>query len=156
MRGWPTWDPNLAWTILLLAITIAVHVTGIVIIASLIERIIAKLPKLDVTHLGTSITSITLIVIVALWLAVLHGIECFVWAVAYLHLGAFSFSADAALYSVDSMITRGASGFELDKQWRMMGATEGGDGVLLFGISTAFLFYAMLRIWGKEDKSDTP
>jgi len=150
MQEWAAWDPVLGWTILLLALTTAIHVTGIVLIAGAIERIIAKLPQLDVTHIGTSIVSIALIVVVALALAVLHGVECVVWAVAYLHLGALTTPADAALYSVDSMITRGASGIDLGPQWRMMGATEGGDGVLLFGISTAFLFYAMLRIWGKD------
>jgi len=152
MQEWAAWDPVLGWTILLLALTTAIHVTGIVLIAGAIERIIAKLPQLDVTHVGTSIISIALIVVVALRLAVLHGVDCAVWAVGYLHLGALAAPADAALYSADSMITRGASGFDLDVQWRMMGATEGGDGVLLFGISTAFLFYAMLRIWGKDDQ----
>jgi len=152
MHDWASWDPSLGWTILLLTLTIAIHVTGIVLIAGAIERIIAKLPQLDVTHVGTSIVSIVLIVIVALGLAVLHGVECAVWAVAYLHLGALASPADAALYSVDSMITRGASGINVDTQWRILGATEGGGGVLLFGISTAFLFYAMLRIWGKDDQ----
>src|SRR5690349_446278 len=131
MYGWIAWDPSLGWTLLLLAITVATHVTGIVLIASGIEWIIAKLPKLDVTHVGTSTISIALIVVVALSLAVLHGVECAVWAVAYLRLGALSSPADAALYSVDSMITRGASGIDLAPQWRMMGATEGADGVLL-------------------------
>lgn len=152
MHAWSAWDPSLDWSILLFAITVAIHVTGIVLIAAAIERIIAKLPKLDVTHVGTSIISIALMVAIALWLAVLHGIESFVWAVAYLRLGALSSPAEAALYSLDSMITRGGSGLDLDIHWRMMGATEGGDGVLLFGLSTAFLFYAMLRIWGKDER----
>ena len=152
MHEWAAWDPVVGWTILLLALTITIHVTGIVLIAGAIERIMAKLPKLDVTHVGTSIISIALIVVVALGLAVLHAIDCAVWAVVYFHLGALAAPADAALYSVDSMITRGASGIDLDVQWRMMGAAEGAGGVLLFGISTAFLFYAMLQIWGKDDQ----
>jgi len=150
MREWTAWDPHLELTLVLLAITIAIHVTGVVLLASGMEWVIGKLPKLDVTHVGTSIVSITLIVVVALGLAVLHGLECVIWAETYLRVGALTSPADAILYSVDSMITRGASGIDLGPQWRMMGATEGGDGVLLFGISTAFLFYAMLRIWGKE------
>ena len=43
----------------------------------------------------------------------------------------------AMLYSVDSMSTRGASGLTLQRYWRMMGALEAGDGMLLFGNSTA-------------------
>jgi hypothetical protein len=86
-------------------------------------------------------------VAVALSLGVLHAIESLLWAVVYVRLGALPSPADAALYSVDSMTTRGASGLQLDRQWRMMGATEAGDGMLLFGISTAFLFYMMQRLW---------
>ena len=42
------------------------------------------------------------------------------------------------------MTTRGASGLEVAEEWRLMGALEASDGMLLFGISTAFLF-AVLR-----------
>jgi hypothetical protein len=65
----------------------------------------------------------------------------------YVRLGALPSPADAALYSVDSMTTRGASGLQLATRWRLMGAAEAGDGMLLFGISTAFLFYVMQRVW---------
>jgi len=50
---------------------------------------------------------------------------------------------EALLYSVDSITTRGASGLMLDRSWRMMGALEAADGMLLFGISTAFIFGLM-------------
>ena len=150
MHDWSAWTPSLGWSLLLFAITLTIHVAGVVLIAGAIEWAIARLPKLDVTHLGTIAISIALIVAVALWLAVLHGFECVIWALVYLHVGALPTPADAVLYSVDSMTTRGASGLTMDAQWRMMGATEGTDGVLLFGISTAFLFYAMLRIWNKD------
>jgi hypothetical protein len=47
------------------------------------------------------------------------------------------------LYSVDSITTQGASGLMLERGWRMMGALEAADGMLLFGISTAFIFAVM-------------
>jgi hypothetical protein len=34
----------------------------------------------------------------------------------------------------------------LGRQWRMMGAMEAVDGVMLFGITTAFLF-AVMQVW---------
>ena len=97
--------------------------------------------------------AIILIMAIAMSLAVLHAMESLVWAIAYVRLGALPSPADAALYSVDSMTTRGASGMQLATQWRMMGATEAGDGMLLFGISTAFLFYVMLRLWRSDSLS---
>jgi len=78
---------------------------------------------------------------------VLHGIECAIWAVAYLRLGAFDSAMDALFYSLDSMSTRGTSGLTLQRPWQMMGALEAIDGMLLFGVSTAYLFSVMQVYW---------
>ena len=80
-------------------------------------------------------------------LAVLHGIEAAIWAAACLWLGALGSPVDVMLYSVDSMSTRGASGLTLQRHWRMMGALEAGAGMLLFGISTAYIFAMMQVYW---------
>jgi hypothetical protein len=61
----------------------------------------------------------------------------------YLWLGALGSPETAILYSLDSMATRGASGFMLQPHWQMLGALEAADGMLLFGISTAFIFTVM-------------
>src|SRR5437870_4709506 len=82
---------------------------------------------------------------VGLLLALLHGIEAAIWAAECLWLGALGSSIDAMLYSVDSMTTRGASGLMLQRHWRMMGALEAADGMLLFGISTAYIFAILYR-----------
>ena len=78
-----------------------------------------------------------------LLLTALHGIEAALWAAAYLWLGALGSPEAAILYSVDAMATRGASGLTLQPHWRMMGALEAANGMLLFGISTAFIFTIM-------------
>jgi hypothetical protein len=93
--------------------------------------------------------SIGIIVAVALLLSVLHAFESTIWALVYVYLGAFPTIADATLYLVDSMTTRGSTGLHMANQWRMMGATEAGNGMLLFGISTAFLFAVMAGLWKK-------
>ena len=84
---------------------------------------------------------------VGLLLAVLHGIEAAVWAAAYWWLGALDAPEAAMLYSINSISTRGASGLMVEQSWRMMGALEAIDGMLLFGISTAFVFAVMQAFW---------
>ena len=84
---------------------------------------------------------------VGLLLAVLHGIEAAIWAAAYVWLGALNSPKDAILYSLDSMTTRGASGLMLEQHWQMMGALEAANGMLLFGISTAYIFALMQVYW---------
>jgi len=147
MHGWGAWEASWIWSLALVAITVAIHAAGVVLIANAIERIKANLLRRGLAYLDKAPGTIALMVAVALSLGVLHAIESLLWAMVYVWLGALPSPADATLYSVDSMTTRGASGLQLDSQWRMMGATEAGDGMLLFGISTAFLFYVMQRLW---------
>ena len=45
------------------------------------------------------------------------------------------------------MTTRGASGLTLERHWQMMGALEAAGGMLLFGISTAYIFAVMQAYW---------
>jgi hypothetical protein len=147
VQNWGAWGASWAWSLALVAITIAIHVAGIVLIADAIERIRPKLLRRGFAYLDSVPGTIVIIIAVALFLAMLHAIEALIWAIVYVQLGALPSPADAALYSVESITTRGSSGLQLAGQWRMMGGTEAGDGMLLFGISTAFLFYVMLRLW---------
>jgi hypothetical protein len=144
-QTWGTWSSSWMWSLPLVAITVAIHAFGVVFIRSGIERF--RTADRRPAFLYTTIGSVSIIVIVALLLATLHAIESLIWASVYILIGAIPTPADAALYSLDSMTTRGASGLMLSPQWRMMGATEAGDGMLLFGISTAFLFYVLQRLW---------
>lgn len=146
MQSWSIWTGSWIWSLVLIAITITTHVGGVGLILNAIERFRTRLQS-NATYLGSTPATIAAIVAVALGLALLHGIESLTWAIAYVWLGAFASPAEAALYSVDSMTTRGASGLVPVEHWRMMGAVEAGDGMLLFGISTAFLFYVMQRLW---------
>jgi hypothetical protein len=60
------------------------------------------------------------------------------------------------LYSVDTFTTRGASGLLLDSEWLLMGALEAADGMLLFGISTAFLFAVLHRVVALVERLEKP
>ena len=152
MNGWSAWNASTIWSLALIALTIVIHAVGVVFIAFAIERVAARRGPVDHLMRVSSLAAIGVIVGVALLLVILHGIECFAWAYAYALLGALPNPADALLYSVDSMTTRGSSGLRLEQEWRMMGAVEAGDGTLLFGVSTAFLFYLMQRLWRYDSR----
>jgi hypothetical protein len=139
---------NWIWGLLLIALTMVIHGTGVLWIALADARIrvrIERQNRLRPRHVSASIVG--LIGVVGLLLAVLHGMEAVLWAAAYWWLGALRSPADAILYSVDSISTRGASGLMLSPPWRLMGALEAVDGMLLFGISTAFVFTMMQTYW---------
>ena len=138
---------NWIWGLSLIALTIAIHATGVVMMALVGFRIRAWLEagELRLRHLIPIVIGI--VGAVGLLLAVLHGIEAAIWAAAYVWLGALDSPEDAILDSIDSMTTRGASGLMLQQHWRMMGALEAAGGMLLFGISTAYIFAVMQVYW---------
>ena len=134
-----TWIYGLA----LVALTLAIHAAGVTFMVSVVHvtRLQLKRRSLPLPHVFAIV--IGAITAMGLLLSGLHGIEAAFWAAAYLWLGALGSPEAAILYSVDAMATRGASGLTLQPHWRIMGALEAANGMLLFGISTAFIFTVM-------------
>ncbi|WP_272148430.1 two pore domain potassium channel family protein [Burkholderia cepacia] len=81
-----------------------------------------------------------IIAFICIALGTLHTLEAALWAVVFVQRHALGSFGDALFFSIDTMATRGASGLALTEQWRMLGAIESSVGVLLFGMSTAFIF----------------
>ena len=139
--------PSWHWGLSLIALTVAIHATAVVMMAFVMVRIRARLEARALILWKLIAILIFIIVVIGLLLAILHGIECGIWAAAYLWLGALDSPIDALLFSVDSMSTRGASGLTLQRHWRLMGALEAVDGMLLFGVSAAYIFAVMQVFW---------
>jgi len=135
------------WSLVLIVLTTAMHSFGIVVLSLIGARFHAHL-KGQPLHFWQAVMILTmLIAAIGLSLAVLHGLEAALWAVAYLWLGALDTLVQALLFSVDSMTTRGASGLVLHQHWQFMGALEAVAGMLMFGISTAYVFQVLLLYW---------
>ena len=111
-------QPNWGWGLSLIALTTAIHATAVVMMTFVGVRFRARLETRDLNLWNLIAILICAIVVIGLLLAVLHGIECGIWAAAYLWLGALDSPIDALLFSVDSMSTRGASGLKLQQHCR--------------------------------------
>lgn len=136
-----------AFGLSLIGLTIMIHATALVMMAITAARIRTRLEN---TKLGPGRVILILFLLIGVagfLLAALHGLEATIWAVAYVWLGALESPLQAMLYSLDSMTTRGAAGLALSGRWQMMGAFESANGILLFGISTAFMFALMQTYW---------
>jgi len=82
-----------------------------------------------------------------LLMTALHTIEGMAWAGAYVFLGAVPDAKSAMLYSLNAMTTYGHESVSLAPHWQMMGALEALNGMLLFGLTTAFLFAMIQEVW---------
>jgi len=87
-----------------------------------------------------------LVIIAVLGLFALHGVEIWLYGLVYLGLGAVESLREAVYFST---ITYGAIGYSdaaMDPNWKLVGAIEGINGLLLIGWSTTFLVTTMMRL----------
>ncbi len=69
------------------------------------------------------------------------------WAGLHVWLGALPDWRDAALYSLNAITSYGHDQLFLKDQWGLLGAIEAVNGLILFSLTTAFLYAAIHEIW---------
>jgi hypothetical protein len=79
--------------------------------------------------------------------ALLHGLEGLAWAKLYVWLGALPDFKTAVLYSFGAMTSYGHADIYLERQWMLLGTIEVINGLIVFGLTTAFFFAAIQRAW---------
>ena len=139
-----------SWTVglSLIVLTIAIHTTAVVLMAfGLEKRVRFRVDTQESDRLRAIPAMIRHIGAVALILAALHGLEGVLWASAYWWLGALDSFTDASVYALATMTTFEIPGLTLQPRFHMLSALEAMNGVLLFGISTAFLFAVIQVHW---------
>jgi hypothetical protein len=82
---------------------------------------------------------------VSFGLFVLHGIEIWSYSTLYYWVGATRSFADALYFSTATYATIGDRDL-ISKSWRVLGAIEGANGIILLGWSTAFFVSIVARI----------
>jgi hypothetical protein len=136
------WSADWAWGTPFIVITVVVHVLGLGFVERGVEVGLSYYDKkrahmpVFVAVLGATVLSATL----------LHAAEAALWARAYLYLGALADFRSAMLYSLSAMTSFGHADIFLVSQWQMMGALESLNGMLLFGLTTAFLYGVIRKI----------
>jgi hypothetical protein len=66
---------------------------------------------------------------------------------AYRLIGALPDGKTAMLYSLNAITSYGHVNSFLEEHWQLMGALEALDGWLLFGLTAAFLFTIVGKVW---------
>jgi hypothetical protein len=93
---------------------------------------------------------ILVLVGVSFGLFILHSMEIWSYAMLYHTVGATSSFEDALYFSTATYATIGYGDLTLSKSWRLLGAIEGANGVILLGWSTAFFVSVVARIRALE------
>jgi hypothetical protein len=135
---------ELAVGTLLAVASVIIHGLGLLALSKLVRLETHEEGSRHMTPVSPRGFLVTIAVVLGLF--VLHGVEIWLYALAYLALGAIADFSTALYFST---ITYAAIGFDaepLDPAWRMVAGIEGFNGLILIGWSTAFFVTVMGRI----------
>ncbi len=138
-----TWSANWAWALPLIVLNVVIHVCGLALING---RVVNVLNGAAERH-GFMPRFALAISVAALVATLLLAIEAATWAAAYRLLGALPDNKLAMLYSLSALTSYGHANLFLKVHWQLMGALEVLNGMMLFGLTTAFLFSMIQMVW---------
>ena len=136
------WSGSWAWGLPLIMLTVVTHVCGLGPIHERVVHVLGGLERRSFMPKFAVVMSVT-----ALLATTLHALEGALWGTAYRFLSALPDFKSAMLYSLSAMTSYGHANLYLAAHWQMMGALEALNGMLLFGLTTAFLFAMIQSVW---------
>ena len=143
------WSADWAWGLPLIIVTVLVHVFGLV----LVRRGALRMWTRTIRRGHPTAAFVAVVGSTTLLATSLHAIEATIWATAYRLAGALPDYRSAMLYSLNAMTSYGHTSLQLEDRWHLLGAIEALNGTLLFGLSTAFLFGIIGRVFASIDTS---
>jgi hypothetical protein len=126
----------------MVALTAAVHLIGLSLLIALINRTNSVKKNF--------LNQLLLLVAVTFGLFGLHTVEIWSYAIFYDAVGATQTFEEALYFSTVTYATIGYGDITLPRIWRILGAIEGANGVMLLGWSTAFFVSVVGRIRALE------
>jgi hypothetical protein len=123
--------------LVLVAVTVAVHATGLAVLLRGWERWHAVTP-------ARFWPTTALVIRVTWWLILIHLVEISVWGLFYFWKGFLPDAESAFYFSGVTYATIGYGDLVLSGPWRMLGPIEGLTGILMCGLSTG-IFFAMIN-----------
>jgi hypothetical protein len=132
------WGADWIWGMPLIVITLSFHAF---IFITMDKRLAERFGPGRPDRSGPA--RVIAIAVFALGAVVLLSIEAAAWAILYLGLGALPDFEVAMLYSLNAISAFGHVPFFLETHWRLLGAIEAMNGLILFGLTTAYLFSAV-------------
>lgn len=133
---------QLTFATFMVVVTVLIHGAGITALALGLR---VELEADEENH-HFSLKRAVVILIVVLALFTLHGIEIWLYAALFLLIGAIPVLEAAVYFSTITYASIGFGDAEMARSWRLVGAIEGINGVLLLGWSTAFFVTVVARL----------
>lgn len=135
---------------LMVALTASIHLVGIAAFLLLFRR-----HRNAATERRILVEFLSLLTAV-MGLFALHTAEIWLYAALYTGVGALPDFEDALYFSTSTYTTVGYGDLVLPRSWRIVGAIESANGIILLGWSTAFFVGMVGRVKWLEHELERP
>lgn len=133
---------ELAIALAIVSVSLVIHMAGILLMA---EWLLRKRDEIE-QSVSRRYFAVLMVMLFA-GILLLHLIQTSLWAVFYYTQELFSDFETSLYFSMVSFTTIGYGDVLLPRNWRLLGVIEGFSGVLLCGVSTAFIFAVINAIF---------
>ncbi len=140
------WSMDWVWSIPLIVFTVPFHAFVLRLVNRGVNSLLEDNGKKSFNH----ILSVVVVGGPALCATFAHGFEAWLWSVAYCFSGAIPDQKAAMEFSLGAMTTFGNNTLRLESRFQLMGPLEALSGWILFGLTTAFLFTIIRKVWSTE------
>jgi len=124
-------------TMMVVAIVV-IHLSGLAVLTRLL-RSHSRVMR------SVRIMPLTLLAGATIGIIAIHTVEIWLYAAAYLGVGAFRHFEDALYFSTSTYAAIGYGDVLLRPEWRLFGVIEGPVGVIMLGLSTAYRVSLLAR-----------
>ncbi len=126
----------------MIIVTVVFHAAGLVWLAGLLDTIgeSANITPDRASMMYVLGASVLVIII-------MHSVEAWFWAAVYYFVGEFTDLSKAMYFSVVTCTTLGYGDITLSDRWRLLAGFEAMGGLILFGVSIAFLLEVMRHLF---------
>lgn len=132
---------NLGASTLMVGLTTLIHFFGLILLIRIMGRAHVRLR----TH-ESAWRQAGMILVVVFGIFALHTAQIWAYALVFLFLGEFRSLEEALYFSTVTFSTVGYGDVTLSVAWRLLGAIEAANGLILIAWSTAFLLSVTARL----------
>ena len=131
-------------------LTVGIHLIGLALLVRVLRSHNRLFQRLKIMPL-------TLLLAATIGIIAIHTVEIWLFAVLYMELHAFQHFEEALYFSTVSYAAIGYGDVLMPHDWRIVGAIEGATGIIMLGLSTAFLISLLTQLnllghdWLKPD-----
>ena len=154
--GWVEWArpapgelATLRRVLLQIVYAIALVFGTVFIHAACTVFVLSRLHSVAAHHwaLRSSLTRASVLGALVLLMSAAACLESMLWTGLYVMVGALSTMSEALYFSLVTFTTLGYGDLTLNEQWRMLGAFQAANGILMFGWTTALIVAVAQRVF---------